>query len=184
VKDEVYSNPEVDLAKIAVFERHRRTGNVGLGFIKRLCLRAGAVASTVGYDSYNLVVAGVDDPSMVQAARSLITSGGGLIAVRDQEVLSHLPLPIAGLMSDQSVETVERQIAELKNAWTTLGCSLPSPTITLAFTTLSVIPELRITDDTDRVAANFGSNFTQLRKLKAKYDPSNTFRINQNIMGS
>jgi adenine deaminase len=134
------------LAKIAVFERHRRSGNVGLGFIKGLGLKIGAVASTVGHDSHNLVVAGVDDPSMVQAARSLIKSGGGLIAVRDQVVLSHLPLPIAGLMSDQSVETVAGQMAELKDAWATLGSSLPSPTITLAFTTLSVIPELRITD--------------------------------------
>ena len=142
----VNSNPEADLAKIAVFERHRRSGNVGLGFIKGLGLKAGAVASTVGHDSHNLVVAGVDDDSMVQAARSLIKSEGGFIAVRDQEVLSLLPLPIAGLMSDQSVETVAKQMAELKNAWTTLGSSLPSPTITLAFTTLSVIPELRITD--------------------------------------
>jgi adenine deaminase len=147
VKDgKVYSNPEVDLAKIAVFERHRRTGNVGLGFIKGLGLKAGAVGSTVGHDSHNLVVAGVDDHSMVQAARSLIKSGGGFIALRDQEVLSHLPLPIAGLMSDQSAETVAKQMGELKNAWATLGSSLPSPTITLAFTTLSVIPELRITD--------------------------------------
>jgi adenine deaminase len=147
VKDgKVYSNPEADLAKIAVFERHRKSGSVGLGFIKGLGLKAGAVASTVGHDSHNLVVAGIDDPSMVQAARSLIKSGGGFNAVRDQEVLSHLPLPIAGLMSDQSVETVARQMAELKNAWATLGSSLPSPTITLAFTTLSVIPELRITD--------------------------------------
>jgi len=144
--DEVYANPEVDLAKIAVFERHRRSGNVGLGFIKGLGLKTGAVASTVGHDSHNLVVAGVDDRSMIQAAKSLIRSGGGLIAVKDQEILSHLPLPIAGLMSDQSVETVARQMVELKKAWSTLGSSLPSPTITLAFTTLSVIPELRITD--------------------------------------
>jgi adenine deaminase len=147
VKDgKAYSNPEADLAKIAVFERHRRSGNVGLGFIKGLGLRMGAVASTVGHDSHNLVVAGVDDHSMVQAARFLIKSEGGLIAVKEQEVLSHLHLPIAGLMSDQSVETVAREMAELKNAWSTLGSSLPSPTITLAFTTLSVIPELRITD--------------------------------------
>jgi adenine deaminase len=83
---------------------------------------------------------------MVEASRFLVQSGGGMVAVKDGKVLSHLPLPIAGLMSDQSVQTVARQMAELKNAWSKLGSTLPSPTITLAFTTLSVIPELRITD--------------------------------------
>jgi len=142
----VTANPEMDLAKIAVLERHRQTGNIGLGFIKGLGLKEGAVASTVGHDSHNLVVAGVDDLSMVQAVTSLIQSGGGMAAVNDQKILSLLPLPIAGLMSDQSVEKVAKQMEELKAAWAKLGSTLPSPTITLAFTTLSVIPELRITD--------------------------------------
>ena len=141
-----YANREEDVAKIAVFERHQRSGNVGLGFIVGLELKEGAVASTVGHDSHNLVVAGMDDQSMVEAARSLVQSGGGMIAVKDEKILSHLPLPIAGLMSDQSVQTVAKQMTELKNAWSKLGSTLPSPTITLAFTTLSVIPELRITD--------------------------------------
>jgi len=141
-----YANAEEDVAKIAVFERHQRSGNVGLGFIVGLELKEGAVASTVGHDSHNLVVAGMDDQSMVEAARSLVQSGGGMIAVKDEKILSHLPLPIAGLMSDQSVQTVAKQMTELKNAWSKLGSTLPSPTITLAFTTLSVIPELRITD--------------------------------------
>ena len=141
-----YANAEEDVAKIAVFERHQRSGNVGLGFIVGLELKEGAVASTVGHDSHNLVVAGMDDQSMVEAARSLVQSGGGMVAVKDEKILSHLPLPIAGLMSDQSVQTVAKQMTELKNAWSKLGSTLPSPTITLAFTTLSVIPELRITD--------------------------------------
>jgi adenine deaminase len=88
----------------------------------------------------------MDDESMVEAARSLVQSGGGMAAVKKAQILSHLPLPIAGLMSDESVQTVAKQMAELKNAWSRLGSTLPSPTITLAFTTLSVIPELRITD--------------------------------------
>jgi adenine deaminase len=142
----VQANPEEDMAKIAVFERHQASGNVGLGFITGLGLRDGAVASTVGHDSHNLVVAGMDDHSMIEAARLLIQIGGGMVAVRDQRVLMHLPLPIAGLMSDQSVQTVARQMKELKAAWSKLGSTLPAPTITLAFTTLSVIPELRITD--------------------------------------
>ena len=142
----VLANPAEDLAKIAVFERHAATGNVGLGFITGLGLKKGSVASTVAHDSHNMVVAGMDDQSMLEAATSLVQSGGGMVAVRDGKVLSKLPLPIAGLMSDQSVEIVANQMEELKNAWQELGSTLPSPTITLAFTTLSVIPELRITD--------------------------------------
>jgi len=147
VKDgKALANPREDVAKIAVFERHRGSGNVAVGFVKGLGLREGAVASTVGHDSHNLVVAGIDDGSMIAAANLLVQSRGGMVAVKDQKPLSHLPLPIAGLMSDKSVETVSRQMEELKNAWSKLGSKLPSPTITLAFTTLSVIPELRITD--------------------------------------
>lgn len=142
----VMTNPEEDVAKIAVFERHQGSGNIGLGFITGLGLKEGAVASTVGHDSHNLVVAGMDDQSMVEASRSLVQSGGGMAVARDGKILSHLPLPIAGLMSDQSVQTVAKQMTELKNAWSKLGSTLPSPAITLAFTTLPVIPELRITD--------------------------------------
>ena len=140
------TNPREDVAKIAVFERHRGSGNVAVGFVKGLGLKEGAVASTVGHDCHNLVVAGMDDASMIAAANLLAESGGGMVAVKDQKPLSHLPLPIAGLMSNKSVETVSRQMKELKDAWSRLGSKLPSPTITLAFTTLSVIPELRITD--------------------------------------
>lgn len=147
VKDgNAMANQRVDVAKIAVFERHRGSGNVAIGFVKGLGLKEGAVASTVGHDSHNLVVAGMDDGSMIQAANLLAQSGGGMVAVKDEKTLSHLPLPIAGLMSDKSVETVSRQMEELKDAWSKLGSKLPSPTTTLAFTTLSVIPELRITD--------------------------------------
>ncbi len=142
----VYANAEDDVAKIAVFERHQASGNVGLGFITGLGLKEGAVASTVGHDSHNLVVAGMDDESMLEATKSLVQSEGGLVVAKEGRILSHLPLPIAGLMSDQSVQTVAKQMTELKNAWSNLGSTLPSPTITLAFTTLSVIPELRITD--------------------------------------
>jgi len=92
------------------------------------------------------MVADMDDASMIAAANLVTQSGGGMVVVRNQKPLSHLPLPIAGLMSDKSVGTVSRQMEELKDAWSKLGSKLPSPTITLEFTTLSVIPELRITD--------------------------------------
>ena len=130
-------------------------GNVGLGFIKGLGLKEGAVASTVGHDSHNLVIAGMDDSNMIEAARVVIESEGGMAAVMNRKALSHVSLPLAGLMSDQSVETVSTEIDRLKDAWSKLGSTLPSPHITLAFTTLSVIPELRITDKGLLDAVNF-----------------------------
>ena len=149
------TNPEEDVLKIAVFERHKATGNVGLGFIHGLGVKEGAVASTVGHDSHNLVVAGASDSDMIFAANELIEIGGGLIAVKQRKVMAKVPLPIAGLMSDKSVEVVSEQIETLKEAWGQLGSRLPSPYITLAFTTLSVMPELRITDKGLLDAVNF-----------------------------
>jgi adenine deaminase len=143
---EALANVDDDVLKIAVFERHKASGNIGLGFVKGLEVREGAVASTVGHDSHNLVVAGVSDGDMIFAANKLIESGGGMVAVKNQKAIAHVPLPIAGLMSDKSVEVVSEQIKALKEAWGQLGSTLPSPYITLSFTTLSVIPELRITD--------------------------------------
>jgi adenine deaminase len=149
----VVSDPETDVLKIAVFERHKGTGNVGLGFINGLGVKEGAVASTVGHDSHNLIVAGTSDADMLAAAKVLIGSGGGMVAIKDKRTLAHVPLPIAGLMSDQTAETVSGQIEKLKDAWRGLGSTLPAPYVALSFTTLSVIPELRITDkgllDTD-----------------------------------
>jgi len=142
----VSANPDNDVLKIAVFERHKATGNIGLGFIQGLGLKEGAVGSTVGHDCHNLVVAGVRDNDMIMATKVLVDSGGGMVAVRDSRMLAHVPLPIAGLMSDRPVEEVSKQVEELKDVWKKLGSSLPSPHVALSFTTLSVIPELRITD--------------------------------------
>jgi adenine deaminase len=83
---------------------------------------------------------------MITAANVLIDSGGGMVVVKDGRVLAHVPLPIAGLMSDKPVEDVSRKIEELEEAWRKLGSGLPSPYVALSFTTLSVIPQLRITD--------------------------------------
>jgi len=144
--DKVLNSPENDLIKIAVFERHGRSGCSAVAFVKGLGLKEGAVASTVAHDSHNIVVAGASDKDMIAAVGILIESGGGMVAVKDGEALAHVPLPIAGLMSDQPVEVVSEQIERLKAAWAKLGSSLPSPYMTLSLTTLSVIPELRITD--------------------------------------
>jgi adenine deaminase len=129
-----------------VFERHAGTGNRGLGFIKGLGIKEGAVASTVAHDSHNLVVAGADDEDMLVASKTVVESEGGLVVVRNRTVLAHLSLPIGGLMSNETVENVSEKIERIRDAWTELGSNLPSPYMTLSFTTLSVIPELRITD--------------------------------------
>lgn len=156
VKDgKVLTNPDEDVLKIAVFERHKASGNFSLGFVKGFGVKEGAVASTVGHDSHNLIVAGVSDFDMVAAAKTLIDSAGGMVVVKDSKVLAHVPLPIAGLMSDKTIEIVASQIEELKDAWNKLGSTLPSPYVTLSFTTLSVIPELRITDKGLLDAVNF-----------------------------
>jgi adenine deaminase len=83
---------------------------------------------------------------MLAAARMLVECGGGMVVVKNRKPLAHVPLPIAGLMSDKSVEIVSNQVEDLNEAWSKLGCTLPSPYITLSFTSLSVIPQLRITD--------------------------------------
>ena len=144
--NKVNVNLDEDLVKIAVFERHAGTGNRGLGFIKGLGIKEGAVASTVAHDSHNLVVAGADDEDMLVASKTVVESEGGLVVVRNRTVLAHLSLPIGGLMSNETVENVSEKIERIRDAWTELGSNLPSPYMTLSFTTLSVIPELRITD--------------------------------------
>ena len=140
------ADPERDLLKMAVIERHRGTGNVGLGFVRGLGLRRGALAGSVGHDAHNLIVAGCDDTSMMTAARAVGDLGGGLVAAVGEEVLASVPLPIAGLMSDQPVEAVRRQMDRLVAAAQDLGSSLHDPFMALSFLALEVIPALKLTD--------------------------------------
>ncbi len=135
-----------DILKLAVIERHHRTGNVGLGFIRGLGLRRGALAGSVGHDAHNLIVAGCDDESMWTAARAAARDGGGLVACAGDEVLASLPLPIGGLMSDRSVQSVRTTMARLNSAARELGTTLHDPFATLSFMTLEVIPSLKLTD--------------------------------------
>src|SRR5690349_20450393 len=102
----VVADPARDLLKIAVIERHRGTGNVGLGLVRGFGLRSGALASSIAHDSHNLVVIGATDSEMLLAAQTVVAMGGGICAVRDNKVLAQLPLPVAGLMSDQPWEQV------------------------------------------------------------------------------
>jgi adenine deaminase len=140
------AEPERDLLKLAVVERHRGTGNVGLGFVRGLGLRRGALAGSVGHDAHNLTVAGCDDISMMTAARAVGDLRGGLVAAVGEEVLASVPLPIAGLMSDRPVETVRRQMDRLIEAAHDLGSSLHDPFMALSFLALEVIPALKLTD--------------------------------------
>jgi adenine deaminase len=143
---EIHASRDEDLAKVAVIERHKATGTMALGLVKGFGLQAGAVASTVAHDSHNLLVVGMDDRDMVVAANTLAEAGGGMVVVKDGKVLAILPLPIAGLMSDEPVEEVQSNVDRLAQAWKTLGCRLASPFMTMAFLSLPVIPELRITN--------------------------------------
>lgn len=138
--------PSRDLLKLAVIERHRGSGNIGLGFVTGFGLRAGALASTVGHDSHNLAVVGAQDADMLAAARALEGAGGGQCAVRDGRLLALLPLPIAGLMSDRpAAEVIEAQRALLAAA-RELGCPHHDPFMPLSFLPLPVIPALKLTD--------------------------------------
>jgi adenine deaminase len=142
----VVSDTQRDTLKMAVIERHKGTGNVGLGLVKGFGLRAGAVASSIAHDSHNLVVIGVTDAEMLLAAQTVVGMGGGICAIRGEDVLGQLALPVAGLMSDQPWERVSDAMQSLLEAAHSLGCPLDNPYMAMAFLALPVIPELKLTD--------------------------------------
>jgi adenine deaminase len=144
--DQVVADPERDLLKIAVIERHKGTGNVGVGLVKGFGLREGALASSIAHDSHNIVVVGASDGEMLLAAQTIVEMGGGICATRGDQVLARLPLPVAGLMSDQPLEHARDAMAQLLDAASSLGCTLDNPYMAMAFLALPVIPELKITD--------------------------------------
>ncbi|CAG0936127.1 adenine deaminase [Thermoflexales bacterium] len=143
---EAVQDPGLDLLKIAVIDRHANTGAHTVGFVKGIGLRQGAIASSIAHDHHNLVVIGADDASMMTAARAVAKSGGGLSVAHKQTVLAQVPLPIAGLMSDQPIETVRQQMDEVLDAAHNLGATLHDPFMAMSFLALAVIPELKITD--------------------------------------
>jgi adenine deaminase len=135
-----------DILKMAVIERHMATGKVGQGLVRGLGLQRGAIASTIAHDHHNLVVIGVDDQSMLAAARALAESQGGMAAAAGDTVLANLPLPIAGLMSDQPIERVRQQMDDMLRAAHQLGSPLHDPFMAMSFLALPVIPSLKLTD--------------------------------------
>nr|WP_212031217.1 adenine deaminase [Cytobacillus depressus] len=140
-------NTSKDQLKMAVVERHKMTGNIGLGIIKGLGIKNGAIASTVAHDSHNIVAAGTSDEDLIKAIQLTAEMKGGLVIVQDGNMLSSLSLPIAGLISDQPAQMVNEKLAELNDALVKIGCTMEfNPFVTLSFMALPVIPELKLTD--------------------------------------
>lgn len=135
-----------DIAKAALFERHKATGTKGIGFVKGFGFTKGAVSSTVAHDSHNLLIVGTNEEDMAFAGNELIKAGGGMIAVEGGKVLALVELPVAGLLSDEPVDIVQKKVETLEEAWKTLGCKLVSPFMTMALLGLPVIPQLRLSN--------------------------------------
>jgi adenine deaminase len=147
LKDGVaHPNVKEDILKIAVVERHKATGNIGIGFVQGFGLKTGAIGSSVAHDSHNIVLVGTNDADMLKVVEIIQAMRGGLVAVLEGKVLASLPLPIAGLISEASVARVNLQLEALHRASKTLGCKIPDPFMILSFLSLPVIPELKITD--------------------------------------
>ena len=143
-----YVCPDVerDILKLVVVERHHASGNIGKGLIKGLGLNRGALASSVGHDSHNIIAAGTNDEDIYIAIKEIERLQGGLAVVADGKILGSLQLSIGGLMSVEPSETVSDKLQNLKKNTFELGATLPDSFATLSFMALPVIPELRLTD--------------------------------------
>jgi adenine deaminase len=143
-----------DVLKAAVVERHHATGRKAVAFAQGFGFKEGAVASTVAHDSHNLLVVGADESDMAFAAGVVANQGGGMVAVRGKRILGDIKLPVAGLLSARPVEEVAAEAESLLEAWRGMGCDLVEPFMTMSLMTLTVVPELRLTDkgllDTNR----------------------------------
>jgi len=142
----VVSDPIRDILKLVVVERHRATGNVGVGFVRGFKLERGALGSTVAHDAHNVVVVGASDTDIVTAIEHLEAMQGGQVVIDGGQVRAELALPIAGLVSDQPLTEVIGRTAALNAAARDLGCKLEAPFMSLSFLSLSPIPELKLTD--------------------------------------
>jgi adenine deaminase len=140
--------PSTNPNKIAVIERHKATGNVGVALIDGFELKSGAIAQTIAHDSHNIIVVGVGDRDMAYAVEELIAQGGGIVIARGGEVIERMPMPIGGIMSDRSGEWVDAKLTALHEvAHRELGISTDvEPIMTLCFMSLAVIPEIKLTD--------------------------------------
>ena len=137
---------EKDILKIAVVERHKNTGHIGLGYIQGYGLKSGAVATSISHDSHNIIVVGTNAADMAFAANYIVENHGGIVVVKDGKVLSSVVLEIAGIMSDEPLTKMNEELEAAKDAAFCLGVSRGiDPFMTLSFMALPVIPTLRIT---------------------------------------
>lgn len=146
VDGKLESDLSQDVLKTFVFERHHETGTFGVGFSKGFGIQRGAMASTVAHDAHNLLVVGTNDEDMALAANTLAQCGGGMVVVADGEILGLVELPIAGLMNDLGAEEMSAKVHVLEDAWAKIGCTMPSPFMTMALIPLACLPELRLTN--------------------------------------
>ncbi len=139
---------EKDILKMAVIERHKNTGNIGLGLVENFKLKEGAIASTIAHDSHNIIVIGDNDQDMILAVNELNRVGGGITICSNENVLQTLSLPIAGLIAERSMESINEQLKEMLNiAYEQLGVNKEiDPFMTLSFLALPVIPDIKLTD--------------------------------------
>lgn len=143
---EIVADPVQDLLKIATIERHNATGNVGVGLIRGFGLKRGALATSIAHDAHNIVVIGTNDADMLAAIEAVVEMQGGLAAVDGGEVKGRLPLPVAGILSDQPLAQVTEEYEAIEELARQFGSTVPSPFGLLSFMALSVIPEARVTD--------------------------------------
>lgn len=141
-------DPDQDIVKMAVIERHHGTGNVGLGLLRGYGIKKGAVALSIAHDSHNIIAVGISNQEIICAVEALIAQRGGVVLAKDGKILEQMPLPVAGIMSDQSGEWVDAMLTKLqKAAFEELGVSREvEPLMTLCFMALPVIPEVKLTD--------------------------------------
>jgi adenine deaminase len=142
-----YPSIEKDQQKLVVVERHNQTGNIGLGIVKGFSLKDGAIATTIAHDSHNIVASGTNDTDVLKAIHILKEMNGGLVVIKNGEVMASLPLTIAGLISNKDYQTVNKDLRQLKQALSSLSFNGKfNPFLTLSFLTLPVIPALKLTD--------------------------------------
>lgn len=146
VDDHIVSDPQRDLLRLFVLERHRASGNIGRGLVKGFGLKRGAIATSIGHDSHNIIAIGVEDRDIMKAVIHINKMGGGIAVVDDGTVIEALELPIAGLMSNRPLEYVSTRTKDLIQTTHQLGVTLEDPLMTLSFLALPVIPSLKLTD--------------------------------------
>ena len=146
--NEFIYNPNEDVVKVAVVERHQNTGNVAVALLEGYGIKEGAIALSIAHDSHNIIGVGVNDEDMAYAVEELIKQGGGIIVVKNREIIESMPMEIAGLMSNKTGEWIDKKLKNIHEvANNVLGVNEEvEPVMTLCFMSLAVIPEIKLTD--------------------------------------